>query len=454
MLQQKISLDLSGQYIPNDRQYLFHAAPELYKLYGGAMGGGKTAALINEAITLSFEYNGNFGLLLRKTAPSFNNTVLPQLEKFIKPALVHKWNQTKRIITFINGSRLLYGGLGDREDDWEKFMSGEYGFIALDQAEDFNEDEYTKLATRLRLNIPGIRYYFLLSCNPSPGWIKTRFIQRKYKDHVFIPALPEDNVKNLPRGYIQRMRSILDPIARAALLEGNWDVVGKPDNVYSYDAINAASSRTEERKQPVCLGVDCARFGDDLSVIALQEGLKVTIPFVTQGIDTMEFSGEILDLVKSNFIFWRDELGATEIRIKIDADGLGAGVFDRVKEIVYEIEDELNALKNSDGEKPRVEIFVSEIRGSAKASEPLDFKNLRAEVHWALRELLDVLDLPDDDDLFSELMAIRYRINSAGQKEILPKDEIKKILGRSPDRAEAVIYAVADVGDDYGFIEV
>ena len=32
----------------NQRQMEFHSASEVYRLFGGAMGGGKTAAIINE----------------------------------------------------------------------------------------------------------------------------------------------------------------------------------------------------------------------------------------------------------------------------------------------------------------------------------------------------------------------------------------------------------------------
>ena len=163
-----LTVDLSQRYDPNrnSRQVEFHTAGETNKLYGGAMGGGKTAAIINECIQLLLDYPGNFGLLMRKTWPSFKDTVLPQLEKFMDRSLVSQWHHTDHLITLINGSKLRYGGIGPGEDDWQTFMGGEYGFIALDQAEEFMEHEFKMLSTRLRLNLPGIRYFFLLTCNP------------------------------------------------------------------------------------------------------------------------------------------------------------------------------------------------------------------------------------------------------------------------------------------------
>ena len=84
------TIDLTKRYDPrtNARQVVFHTAPETYKLYGGAMGGGKTAALINEGQQLNLDYPGNFGLLIRKTWPSFQDSVLPQMEKLDRKSVV------------------------------------------------------------------------------------------------------------------------------------------------------------------------------------------------------------------------------------------------------------------------------------------------------------------------------------------------------------------------------
>ena len=459
----EVTVDLSRVYDPrrNEKQLLFHRAPETYKLFGGAMGGGKTAALINEGIALSFDYPGNFGLFMRKTWPSFRDTVMPQFERFLARELIADWNRSDKMILLRNGSRIRYGGLGDDPDDWQKFMSGEYGWIAWDQAEEFTEEEFRMMATRLRLRLAGIRYFFLLSCNPTQGWIKPRFIEKREPDHVFIPSLPTDNVENLPAGYIPRMREILeDKNLIEAYLEGNWDAVGEPDNVYGYGKVAAAMARTVEPSEPVEIGNDVARSGDDETVIALREGMRVSIIHTAKGHDTMRTAGENWRIVRERILpRWGERL--RKLRIKVDADGLGAGVVDRLQEQRKEKEEELTglilgALPKERAEKLKAEGYrlnleVVEIHGAGKPRQPAKFRNLRAEIHWALREVLDSVALPQDPELRTQLLSIKYRINSAGQIEIEPKEEIKKRLGKgrecggSPDRAEAVIYALADV---------
>ncbi len=450
------TVDLSRCYDPrtNKKQMEFHSAVEEYKLFGGAMGGGKTAALINEGQQLSLDYPGNFGLLIRKTWPSFCDTVLPQAEKFIDTRLVADWNHSSKYITYKNGSRIRYGGLGDKPDDWEKWMSGEYGWIAIDQAEQFTELEFEMLATRLRLRLPGILYFFLLSCNPNVGWIKERFIERNLEDHIFIPSLPTDNAANLPEDYIARMRKILTPQRQKALLEGDWSAIGEPDNVYAYATVQKAMKQRKEATLPVDIGADIARSGDDQSVIVLREGLRVRIHSKAQGHDTMRTTGEIWKCCQDTVIpRWKDLLD--KISIKVDADGIGGGVVDRLKEQRRDKEELYTAmiLKMVSNERReelvkaeyRFRIKIVEVHGSGKSKDPVHFKNQRAEIHWGLRELLEDLDLPNDREVSSQLMALKHKTNSAGQIVIIPKEEIKQKLGRSPDDAEAIIYALADI---------
>lgn len=455
MITQPVTVDLSARYDPrrNPKQVMFHSRPEMYKLYGGALGGGKTGAIVNEAIQLLLDYPGNFGLLMRKTWPSFRDTALPQLEKFMPRELVSFWNLTDKIIGLLNGSRLRYGGIGDGKDDWQNFMGGEYGFIALDQAEEFSEQEFKMLSTRLRLKLPEIRYYFLLTCNPSQGWLKERFIETSRPNHIFIPALPTDNLANLPSDYLQNMLQILDENQVKALLKGDWNAAGAPDDLYSYLQLKEAFDRKPEGGFPIEYGVDAARSGDDKTAITRREGMTVRLVFSAQGLDLMRSTGEI----------WRDIFalplaklikdGLKRITIKVDADGLGAGIVDRLEEqkaekealVMGSIMAGLSKKEQEEIEKSgfKFRFDIVEIHGAAAARDKVRFRNQRAEIHWGLRELLKDLSLPLPREVMSQFLSIKYKVNSAGQIEIIEKDKIKEKLGRSPDEAEAVIYALA-----------
>jgi hypothetical protein len=72
------------------------------------------------------------------------------------------------------------------------------------------------------------------------------------------------------------------------------------------------------------------------------------------------------------------------------------------------------------------------------------FNNLRSYLYWRMREALidpeSKIALPPDQDLSNDLVAPRFSVKS-GKICVESKDDIIKRIGRSPDRADAVIYA-------------
>jgi hypothetical protein len=122
------------------------------------------------------------------------------------------------------------------------------------------------------------------------------------------------------------------------------------------------------------------------------------------------------------------ETGASTV--KVDEIGIGAGVVDRLRELKC----------------PAVGVNVA-----SAPVEPERFTNLRTELWWNLRELLNPnpranpnpIALPPDDELLVDLTNVKYRLDSRGRMQLESKDEIKKRLGRSPDRGDAVVLAFA-----------
>ncbi|MDM7934301.1 MAG: hypothetical protein QUS08_02790, partial [Methanothrix sp.] len=214
-----------------------------------------------------------------------------------------------------------------------------------------------------------------------------------------------------------------DHPAYQSRVAGNFPTQGE-NNVIPLSWIEAAMARWEETEGQGSyeLGVDVARFGRDLSVIAVRQGRKVQRLQVFSGRDTQEIAGEVL--ITSRLVHAR--------HIKVDVIGLGAGVVDSLK------------AQNT----PVVAVNV------AQASDVVDddgnklYANLRAELWWTLRQELDPknpepLALPPDENLLGDLAAPVYRITSRGAIQIEDKEETKKRLGHSPDRADAVLLTFA-----------
>jgi len=404
-------------YKANLRQEKFHAASEKYKLYGGAMGGGKTWALCAEAIGLSYDYPGNRGYICRHESVSFQRTTFLVLDKMLQDANLIKQHYKSSPAYYLlkNGSRIYYGGLGDDLRAIDKLKSMELGWFAIDEASETTENYFLMLCSRLRLKRPGIRYFGIMGTNPDPGWLKHRFIDQKLDNHIFIPALPRDN-PGLPTDYVKELEEVFPEEWQKRFIEGDWGAFEGTANVFPYQAVIDAFETTLEPGDPKEIGVDVARYGDNETVISLRQGGKVDLLDIIPKSDLMYVVGKI--------ILRKNEHNST--KLKVDADGMGAGVVDRLRE---------------------QDIKVIEIHGGAKAENEERFANLKTEIHWGFRErlLAGTVDLPDDLKLKAQLTSIEYKIRSSGQLEIVSKEEMRKKGIESPDRAEAVIYAFADI---------
>lgn len=407
---------------PTHRQGLAFCAPERFILYGGAMGGGKSTWLAAYGNELSIRYPGNVGYLCRHELASFRKTTLMTLQELIHWELIKQWHKTENFIRYRNGSLIFYGGLGDDRKAIERLKSLELGWFGIDQAEETTEHFFLMLATRLRLRLPGgLRYKGLLTANPDPGWVKARFVDQGLPEHAFIPALPKDN-PHLPGDYIEKLRQLnLPEELLRAWIEGDWDAFSNINTIYPSSEILAAMDRmvpiNDEMEEEY--GIDVAEYGGDETVIARRIGFRFEILKTWVHKDPMEAIGEYIVLVNYD----RNKL------VKVDAIGVGAGVYFRLKELGFN---------------------VYPIKGSESPSGRMveKYKNRKTEHYFNFKAMLKYAELPKDEVLRGQLASIRYRVLSNGIIAVETKEEMRRRKVKSPDRAEAIIYAAARVADD------
>lgn len=172
------------------------------------------------------------------------------------------------------------------------------------------------------------------------------------------------------------------------------------------------------------IGLDVGGGGDS-TCGAHRRGGHVRIRWEDHNPDTMESCG----LAIHN----RKRFGAS--RVKVDSIGIGRGVADRAKEL----------------KEPFVAVNVGEAaEGTNIEGEPLSehYINKRAQYYWQLRERFEegTIDIdPEDKQLAFELASLRFKRTSSGKVQIESKDEMKKRKLPSPNRAEAVMLAFANV---------
>lgn len=168
------------------------------------------------------------------------------------------------------------------------------------------------------------------------------------------------------------------------------------------------------------LGLDVGRTGDDPSMLAPVRGQRALPLVETRGREGDEVAGWVLDQVRT---LRRDAKEVPECRI--DVIGVGASVYDHLK--------------------TSREVKAVAVNVSASPADTEHYARLRDEVWFQGAEWLRAGGtLPvDDRELQAELTAARYTFDGKGRYVVESKDEMKKRLKRSPNRADAFNLAVA-----------
>ena len=174
-------------------------------------------------------------------------------------------------------------------------------------------------------------------------------------------------------------------------------------------AITAAKMEAE-KYGPLLIGVDPSRFGSDRTAIIRRQGRVLFGKQTFLKYDTMQIAGICHTII----------LKEKPEKMFIDIVGLGAGVYDRLKELGHE------------------DIIVA-VNSGTTPNDQNKYYNKRAEMWGDFRDWLLELpcQIPDDSELLSDICSVKYKFDSRGRLVIEKKEEMKKRGVRSPDTADA-----------------
>lgn len=220
-------------------QERFHRTTAHAVLYGGALGGGKTKALLMEGIRAAVQYRGIRIGAFRRTFDELAESFLAELAKVdFGEALGASWNRTTRVLTFPNRSQIRFRYVETLEDASRR-QGGEYQLLLIDEAGLIPADAIGALEERQRSSDPRIPVLGLrLASNPggvSHEYLKARFIDTtNFGEHdatddydrsvAFVFAKATDN-PYLGPDYQKQLDAIADPERRRAMRDGDWEVL-------------------------------------------------------------------------------------------------------------------------------------------------------------------------------------------------------------------------------------
>jgi hypothetical protein len=236
-------------YKPFNQQELFHRSSAKYRLFGGAAGPGKTKALLAEAIGQAREVAGSDTLLLRRSFPELESSLLSQFRRDVPRELYRDYNEAKHVVTWHNGSTTRFGFCRN-ENDVYQYQGAEFLFIGIDELTHFTLKQWQFLTSRNRCPVPqytsgpreGKKVVPCMAGATNPGnighaWVKALWVDKvapagferpelyDASEYEFVRARIEDNPIYANDVNYKKTLAALPDRLRRAFLEGDWSLL-------------------------------------------------------------------------------------------------------------------------------------------------------------------------------------------------------------------------------------
>lgn len=395
-------------------------------VYGGSKGSGKSYLGCSLIFADALMYPGTNYFIARKKLNDLRKHTTLTVEEVFKSWGLSKdyytFNATDNFYTLYNGSKVFFIELAYLPSDanYSRFGSLQMTRGWIEEAGEIDRKAFEAISAtvgRWKNDIYNLVPKVLQTCNPAKNYLYEYY--KAARDGLldvwkkFIQALPTDN-KKLPPGYLQHLERTLSKVEKLRLLFGQWEYDDDPDVIPQYEnIINLFTNSFIVDDGKRYITADIARFGSNLLVILLWHGLRVE-KIITRATSAINEVVEIIEnlakdsrVVRSNII--------------IDDDGVGGGVADYLKGCTR---------------------FVN----NSKALLDENYQNLATQCGYYLADYINdnklYINCSNSDykeKIIQECEQIkRINVDGIAKKQLLSKEEIKKIIGRSPDFMDAL----------------
>ncbi len=197
-------------YAPLVSQKKFHDSTARFKGFSGPIGSGKSQALCQEAIKLSYQNPGRTGLIGAPTYPMLRDTtVAALLEALGRNKIPHEVNRSENHVTMRETrSKILFRAV----EEFERLRGSNLAWFGLDELTYTSEEAWLRLEGRLRDPAAKRLCGFGVWTPKGYDWVYERFVVRRIEGYETVMASPFENRFVLDRipDYYERLRSSYD----------------------------------------------------------------------------------------------------------------------------------------------------------------------------------------------------------------------------------------------------
>lgn len=359
---------------------------------------------------------------LRKTTL---NTILKVLsKKWLREGREYNLNMQTKELRFYNGSKLYFVPLKEKPSDPEfNWLWGyEITYWYIDEAQEVNRKAINIILSRCTEKIKEyhLKGKVIMTCNPMKCHLYNDFIKAQNEwtitsDRIFIPALYKDNPFIDHKKYEDSLKRA-DKVTKERLLNWNWEYDDDPTKLYSYDDIKDLFVNSwEEWKRYIT--ADIARLWDDKTVIIVWNWFVWTVFSYTKMRTT-----EIVNIIR----WFQEKYWVKNSNTICDEDW-----------VWWWVVDQLLCKGFVNNSSPIVNEENRWIR---------NYKNLKDQCYFELLPFVlsnKIKLIVNSDDvkecIIEELDVIKQKNPDKEWKlQISTKEEIKRLIWRSPDFADAI----------------
>lgn len=258
-------------YKPLPSQARFHQCDARFKGYSGSIGSGKSQALCQEAIKLSYLNAGRTGLLGAPTYPMLRDATLATFTEILNGNQIpFEHNKSENVITFSDtGSKVLLRAV----DEFERLRGTNLAWFGLDELSYTVEEAWLRLEGRLRDPLATRLCGFAVWTPKGHDWVYRKFLRNPGDNYNVTVAKAFENKHILDRipDFYERLKSSYDEQFYRQEVLGEYLTVGTNRVYNAFELEEHVRESGLDKKAPLLWALD---FNVDpmCSIVAQRDG--------------------------------------------------------------------------------------------------------------------------------------------------------------------------------------